>query len=108
MRRMHELMTVKETAGLLRMHPKTVSRLLKSGKLPGQKFGDDWRVQRTLLLAHGFQEPVAAPRVARAVTLAEPVEEPAVRPGRKPRPARAGSARAALRQLDPYADLRAS
>lgn len=38
------LLTAEETAEFLRMHPSTVRRLLRQGKLPGSRIGRDWRV----------------------------------------------------------------
>lgn len=37
------LMTVKETAKYMRVHPTSIYRLLKQGKLPALKLGSDWR-----------------------------------------------------------------
>ena len=43
------VMTVREVAELLRVHPTTVYRLVKRGVLPGFKFGGNWRVDREAL-----------------------------------------------------------
>lgn len=47
----HELLTLKETARLLRINPRTAWRWCKSGRLPGVKIGHEWRVRRSDLLA---------------------------------------------------------
>ncbi len=43
----HPLLTCEEAGAYLRLHPRTVGRLLKAGKLPGVKVGSQWRVRRT-------------------------------------------------------------
>jgi excisionase family DNA binding protein len=40
------VMTVSEMANYLRVHPTTIYRLLKNGKLPGFRVGSDWRFNR--------------------------------------------------------------
>lgn len=37
------VMTVHEVAQFLRVHPSTIYRLLKAGKIPAFKVGSDWR-----------------------------------------------------------------
>jgi excisionase family DNA binding protein len=44
---MHEFLTVKEAATLLRLHPTTVHRHLNAGILPGNRIGQKWRIRRT-------------------------------------------------------------
>ncbi len=50
--REHPLMTCEEAATYLRLHPRTVGRLLKVGKLPGVKVGQQWRLRRVDLDAY--------------------------------------------------------
>lgn len=38
-----KLLTARELAGYLRVHPSTIYRLLKNRELPGFKVGNDWR-----------------------------------------------------------------
>lgn len=45
----HELLTPEEVAAMLRVHPETVLRALRSGKLSGTKVGRQWRVARETL-----------------------------------------------------------
>ena len=47
----HELLTTEEAAAYLRLHPRTISRLIKQGELPGVKVGRQWRVRRADLEA---------------------------------------------------------
>lgn len=41
-----EMLTVEETARLLKVHPETVLRALRAGKLRGGKIGVQWRIAR--------------------------------------------------------------
>ena len=40
---MVNVMTLEEVADYLRVHPSTIYRLVKRGKLPAFKVGSDWR-----------------------------------------------------------------
>jgi excisionase family DNA binding protein len=40
------VMTVRELAEYLRVHPSTIYRLLRQGRLPGFRVGSDWRFSR--------------------------------------------------------------
>jgi excisionase family DNA binding protein len=44
-----EILTVDEVAAWLRIHPTTVYRLLRQGKIPGFKVGSDWRLNREMI-----------------------------------------------------------
>ena len=41
-----EIMTVKELAAYLRVHPSTLYKLLRRGMLPGFRIGSEWRFHR--------------------------------------------------------------
>ena len=41
-----EVVTVEELAKYLRIHPYTVRRLARAGKLPGFKIGGQWRFKK--------------------------------------------------------------
>jgi len=43
---MTELITLAEVARYLHVHPSTIYRLVKKGKLPALKVGSDWRFNR--------------------------------------------------------------
>ena len=43
---MAELLTIRETAELLRVHPLTAWRWAREGKLPARQYGRAWRVDR--------------------------------------------------------------
>lgn len=49
MEKLTTVMTVREVAELLRVHPATVYRLVRRGVLPGFKFGGNWRVNKEAL-----------------------------------------------------------
>ena len=42
-----DVLTVEEVAEYLRIHPYTVRRLARTGKLPGFKVGGQWRFNRS-------------------------------------------------------------
>src|SRR5687767_11067326 len=48
----HDLLTCDEAASYLRLHVRTVGRLLNQGKLPGVKVGRQWRLRRADLDAY--------------------------------------------------------
>jgi excisionase family DNA binding protein len=71
------LITTKEVAALLRVHPKHVYRLLKRG-LPARRVGDEWRfdeaeVMRWARLARGDAGPAPAPEGDPAPDAAPPL-----------------------------------
>lgn len=41
-----EIMTLKEVAVFLRVHPTTVNRMLRDHKIPAFRIGSDWRFSR--------------------------------------------------------------
>jgi excisionase family DNA binding protein len=42
-----ELLTLDEAAIYLRVHRRTMGRLLREGRVPGTKIGRQWRIRRT-------------------------------------------------------------
>ena len=42
----HEVLTIKEIGDLLRVHPSTIYKLTKKGKIPSFRVGSDWRFRR--------------------------------------------------------------
>ena len=44
------VMTVKECADFLQVHPTTIYRLLKADKIPAFRLGSDWRFSKTELV----------------------------------------------------------
>ena len=45
-----EILTIREVADLLKLHPKTVNKLANSGKLPGYRIGRQWRFRKSEVL----------------------------------------------------------
>lgn len=44
-----EFFTIDELAEYLRVHPTTIYRLLRQGRLPGFRVGGNWRFRRSLI-----------------------------------------------------------
>ncbi|HJU29670.1 MAG TPA: helix-turn-helix domain-containing protein [Candidatus Binataceae bacterium] len=44
-----DILTIDELAEYLRVHPTTIYRLLRQGRLPGFRVGDNWRFRRNLI-----------------------------------------------------------
>jgi excisionase family DNA binding protein len=44
-----DYLTLEEAADLLRIHWQTLRRLLKRGRVPGRKLGNQWRISRAAL-----------------------------------------------------------
>lgn len=45
-----EILTIREVADLLKLHPKTVNKLANSGKMPGYRIGRQWRFRKSEIL----------------------------------------------------------
>jgi excisionase family DNA binding protein len=46
---MIHVLTVKEVCDLLRVHPTTLYKLIRAGKIPSFRVGSDWRFQQDLI-----------------------------------------------------------
>jgi excisionase family DNA binding protein len=63
-----DIFTIKELSDHLRVHPTTIYRLLRQGRLPGFRVGSNWRFNRAAIeqwersQVGGFEEPVARGR----------------------------------------------
>ena len=64
-------LTVSEAAEILRLHPKTVQRYLRLGKLPGVKLGKAWRVPQWALLSMSKEKEPEYLSTAEIIALAE-------------------------------------
>jgi excisionase family DNA binding protein len=45
-----EILTTREVAELLKLHPKTVNKLAKSGRVPAYRIGRQWRFRKAEIL----------------------------------------------------------
>ena len=63
-----DIFTIKELSEHLRVHPTTIYRLLRQGRLPGFRVGSNWRFNRAAIeqwertQAAGFEPPIARGR----------------------------------------------
>jgi len=57
-----ELLTLDEAAAYLRVHRRTMGRLLRAGTVPGTKIGRQWRIRRADLEAALAAGTAAAPK----------------------------------------------
>ena len=72
--------TVQELAEILSLHPKTVQRFIREGKIKATKIGREWRVQKEDLrdFAHAELSTVPADEPRAATRLADRVQVTAV------------------------------
>jgi excisionase family DNA binding protein len=54
---MDETLTTEEIAKILKVHQRTVQRLIRSGELPAFRVGIQWRVNRSDLEAYRQTKP---------------------------------------------------
>jgi excisionase family DNA binding protein len=45
-----EILTIREVADLLKLHPKTINKFAISGKLPAYRIGRQWRFRKSEIL----------------------------------------------------------
>ena len=71
MARDDEILTVNEAAAYLKLHPKTVYRLVKKGEIPAQRVGGAWRLYRARLRRwmEGRDQPQTATAADADVTI---------------------------------------
>jgi excisionase family DNA binding protein len=46
----YEVLTLKELCDLLRVHPSTIYKLLREGKIPSFRVGSEWRFRKDVIL----------------------------------------------------------
>ncbi len=44
-----EMLTIEEVADYLKLKPQTIYKWAQTGKIPGAKFGKEWRFRRSLI-----------------------------------------------------------
>jgi excisionase family DNA binding protein len=57
-----EILTVKEISELLRVHPTTVYKLLRGGRIPSFRVGSDWRFRKDQIERWITEVSVGAPQ----------------------------------------------
>jgi excisionase family DNA binding protein len=62
-----EVLTVKEVCELLRVHPSTVYKLLRQGKLPSFRVGSEWRFRKDLVMSWMAQRSMEAQQMRRVI-----------------------------------------
>ena len=57
-----EVLTVKEVSDLLRVHPSTLYRLIRHGKIPSFQIGADWRFLKHRVVRWMAEQSIGASR----------------------------------------------
>ncbi|MGH7906014.1 MAG: helix-turn-helix domain-containing protein [Candidatus Binataceae bacterium] len=60
-----EIFTIKELSDHLRVHPTTIYRLLRQGRLPGFRVGSNWRFSREAIELWEREQAGRSPTVSR-------------------------------------------
>ena len=58
----YEVLTVKEVCEILRVHPATVYKLTRQGKIPSFRIGTDWRFRTDLIERWMAEQSMAVPQ----------------------------------------------
>jgi excisionase family DNA binding protein len=56
----NEILTIKEVCDLLQIHPTTVYKLIRKGKIPSFRIGSDWRFRRDRIMRWMAEESISA------------------------------------------------
>lgn len=56
----NEILTIKEVRDLLQIHPTTVHKLIRKGKIPSFRIGSDWRFRRDRIMRWMAEESISA------------------------------------------------
>jgi excisionase family DNA binding protein len=67
MARHYEILTVKEVCDLLRIHPATVYKLTREGKIPSFRIGSDWRFRKDVIDRWMVEQTMVAPQVKKVI-----------------------------------------
>ena len=62
-----DILTVKELCELLRIHPSTLYKLLRQGKIPSFRVGNEWRFRRDVILRWIAEGSSAAQQVRKVI-----------------------------------------
>ena len=62
-----DILTVKELCELLRLHPSTVYKLVREGKIPGFRIGNEWRFRRDVIMRWMAEKSISAGQVRKVI-----------------------------------------
>lgn len=57
-----EILTVKEVGEILQVHPSTIYKLTRQGKIPAFRVGSDWRFRKDVIERSIGEEAIALER----------------------------------------------
>ena len=63
----HEILTVKELCDLLRVHPATVYKMARKGKIPGFRVGTEWRFRKDAILRWMAEKSMQSRQVRKVI-----------------------------------------
>ena len=63
----NEILTIKEVSDLLKIHPTTVYKLIRKGKIPSFRIGSDWRFRRDRIMRWMAEKSTHAQQVRAVV-----------------------------------------
>ena len=58
----NEILAIKEVCDLLQIHPTTVYKLIRKGKIPSFRIGSHWRFRRDRIMRWMAEESISALR----------------------------------------------
>jgi excisionase family DNA binding protein len=67
MARDQDILTVKELSDLLRLHPTTVYKLVRQGKIPSFRVGNEWRFRKDAIMRWLSEKSVGAGKVRKVI-----------------------------------------
>ena len=67
MARDQDILTVKELSDLLRLHPTTVYKLVRQGKIPSFRVGNEWRFRKDAIMRWLSEKSEGAGKVSKVI-----------------------------------------
>jgi excisionase family DNA binding protein len=67
MARDQDILTVKELSDLLRLHPTTVYKLVRQGKIPSFRVGNEWRFRKDAIMRWLSEKSEGAGKVRKVI-----------------------------------------
>ena len=62
-----DILTVKELSDLLRLHPTTVYKLVRQGKIPSFRVGNEWRFRKDAIMRWLSEKSEGAGKVSTVI-----------------------------------------